>query len=271
MKIAANLILFVFLFVFNIKGQEPAKKIYQAEKTDGLNITIDGILNEPEWDAAHWEDQFIQHQPNEGKAPYQKTEFAILYDENNIYVALKSYDSSPDSISYRLTRRDVMDGDMAGIIFDSYYDKRTGFAFFVSAAGVKNDILFSNDGTNEDNTWDPIWWVKTCKTVEGWNAEMRIPLSQLRFEAGADQLWGLNVIRYIFRKDEISSWQLMEREKAGFTSQFGTLTGIREIQPMNTFDVTPYVVARTERFEKVPANPFRATGKIAAVNAFWPG
>jgi hypothetical protein len=267
MKIAVNLILFVLLFVFTIAGQQPEKKMYQSVKIEGLNITIDGLLNETEWFNAHWEDQFIQHQPNEGKTPYQKTEFAILYDENNIYVAIKSYDSSPDSISYRLTRRDLEDGDMVGIIFDSYYDLRTGFSFFVSAAGVKTDMLFSDDGVNEDTTWDPIWWVKTQKTDAGWNAEMRIPLSQLRFKPGADQLWGLNVIRYIFRKDEVSSWQLIMHDKAGFISQFGTLTGIKEIQPKNIFDVTPYIVARTERFEKEPANPFRLTGKINDVNA----
>jgi hypothetical protein len=265
MKIALNLILFVFI-VYISRAQETEKKSYSAQKVNDSNITIDGKFDEAEWLTAHWENQFIQHQPNEGKTPYQKTEFAILYDENNIYVAIKSHDSSPDSISYRLSRRDVQDGDMVGIVFDSYHDLRTGFSFFVSAAGVKTDMLFSNDGVNEDTTWDPIWWVKTHKTDEGWNAEMRIPLSQLRFEVGADQLWGLQVIRYIFRKDELSSWQLIKHETSGFISQSGTMTGIKDIQPKNTFDVTPYVVARTERFEKEPENPFRASGKINDLN-----
>jgi hypothetical protein len=260
MKIALNLILFVFI-VYIACAQETEKKSYSANKVDVLNITVDGKFDEPEWHTAGWENQFVQHEPSEGKTPYMQTEYALLYDENNVYVAIKSHDTNPDSISLRLTRRDVYDGDMVGIIFDTYHDLRTGFSFIVSAAGVKSDFLISDDGVNEDPTWDPIWWVKTLKTNEGWNAEMRIPLTQLRFAEGDEQIWGMQVLRYIFRKDELSSWQPMKRDKAGFISQFGTLKGIKNIKPKNSLNVTPYLVARTERFEKEPDNPFRATGK----------
>lgn len=260
MKIAPILILFI-ITIFTTEAQDIEKKSYSAKKIEGQNINIDGILSEPEWQTIVWENQFVQHEPYEGKSPYQKTEYALLYDENNLFVAIKSHDTSPDSISLRLTRRDIYDGDMVGIILDTYHDLRTGFSFIVSAAGVKADFLLSDDGNNEDPTWDPIWWVKTKVTNTGWDAEMRIPLSQLRFEEGDEQLWGMQVIRYIFRKDELSSWQPMKREKAGFISQFGTMNGIKNIEPKNTFDVTPYVVARTERFEKEPENPFRVTGK----------
>ena len=162
MKITSVLLLLLtYNFAF---AQEIEKKNYSANKVNSLKITIDGNLNETEWQTANWENQFIQHEPYEGKAPHQQTEFAILYDENNIYVAIKALDKSPDSISMRLSRRDELDGDMAGVLFDTYFDKRTGFAFFVSAAGVKSDFISSNDGESEDDTWDPIWWVKTTKT-----------------------------------------------------------------------------------------------------------
>ncbi len=258
------LLLLTYNYVF---AQEIEIKNYSANKVNDLNITIDGNINETEWQTANWENQFIQHEPYEGKAPHQQTEFAILYDENNIYVAIKALDKSPDSISMRLSRRDEPDGDMAGVMFDTYFDKRTGFCFFVSAAGVKLDFISSSDGENEDATWDPIWWVKTTKTVDGWNAEMRIPLTQLRFEEGEEQLWGMQVLRFIFRKEEMSSWQPMKRETAGFISQFGTMDGIKNIKPKNTLDVTPYLVAKTERFEKEPENPFRSSGKINGFNA----
>jgi len=254
-------LLLLFTFYLGL-AQDIEKKNYSAKKVDNLDITIDGKLEEPEWQLTIWENQFIQYEPTEGKPPFMQTEFAVLYDENNIYVAIKALDSSPDSISLRMTRRDDTDGDLAGIMFDTYHDKRTSFNFIVSAAGVKSDFLMSNDGDNEDMTWDPIWWVKTVVTKKGWNAEMRIPLTQLRFEEGDEQLWGLQVLRYIFRKDELSSWQLMEREKAGFVSQYGTMNGIKNIKPQNTLAVTPYAVARTERFEKEPENPFRSSGKI---------
>ena len=102
---------------------------------------------------------------------------------------------------------------MVGIYLDTYNDQRTSFNFIVSAAGVKSDALVSNDGENEDFSWDAIWWAKTSIKEAGWIAEMRIPLTQLRFEGNENQLWGMQVLRYIFRKEELSVWQPMKREK----------------------------------------------------------
>jgi len=265
-----NLLLFMritsvflsLLFSQYVVAQNIEKKNYSARKINNLDLTVDGRLDESAWQTAKWENQFTQYEPKEGRSPYMETEYAVLYDENNIYVAIKALDKSPDSISLRMTRRDITDGDMVGIMFDTYHDKRTSFNFVVSAAGVKSDFVMSNDGENEDETWDPIWWVKTSVNKNGWNAEMRIPLTQLRFEEGEEQLWGLQVVRYIFRVEELSTWQAMKREKSGFVSQFGTINGIKNIKPRNTLDVTPYMVARTERFQKEPENPFRSSGKI---------
>ncbi|MCY1722135.1 DUF5916 domain-containing protein [Prolixibacteraceae bacterium Z1-6] len=263
MKTAVFFILFLCV-VGIMYAQE--KRNYTATTDPDLKITVNGIFDESEWQTANWETNFIQHEPVEGIAPSFQTEFAVLYDANNIYVAIRAFDK-PDSISMRMTRRDDIDGDLVGVYFDSYFDKRTSFGFIVSAAGVRSDYINSNDGDNEDNTWDPIWWAKTSKTKNGWNAEIRIPLTQLRFEESEEQLWGFQVLRYIFRKDELSSWQAMEREQSGFTSQFGTLNGIINIQPKNSMNITPYVVARTERFEKEPENPFRRSGKANGLNA----
>ncbi|WP_346860446.1 DUF5916 domain-containing protein [uncultured Draconibacterium sp.] len=262
MKIAYTLI---FLLCGGILFAQE-KRNYTATTAENLNININGIFDEPEWQTANWENNFIQHEPIEGIAPSYQTEFALLYDANNIYVAIRAFDD-PDSISMRMTRRDDIDGDLVGVFFDSYFDKRTSFGFIVSAAGVRSDVVNTNDGNNEDDTWDPIWWAKTSKTKTGWNAEIRIPLTQLRFEEGDEQHWGFQALRFIFRKDELSSWQPMKREQSGFTSQFGSLSGIKNIQPQNSMNLTPYVVARTERFEKEPENPFRSSGKANNINA----
>lgn len=252
----------VLLFAtFLLSAQPIVKKNYQAKNLENAEINIDGNFNETQWQTAHWENQFIQHEPKEGRPPYQQTEFALLYDANNLYVAIRALDKNPDSISTRLSRRDEIEGDLVGIFFDSYHDLRTGFGFIVSAAGVRSDVIQSNDGESEDGTWDPIWFTKTRITEQGWNAEMKIPLTQLRFEEGEEQLWGMQVLRFIFRKEELSAWQPMKREISGFISQFGTLSGIKNIKPKNSLNVMPYVVARTERFEKELENPFRNSGK----------
>lgn len=258
---------FVFillLYTSLISAQE--KRTYTATTGEDLNLTINGKIDEPAWQNANWEDHFTGHEPVVGAEPSKQTEFAVLYDANNIYVAIRAYDN-PDSISMRMTRRDQLEGDLVGIAFDSYFDKRTHFMFIVSAAGVRTDNISSNDGENEDFTWDAIWTAKTEVTKNGWNSEMQIPLTQLRFKEGDEQVWGLQVLRYIFRKDELSSWQLMDKETSGFTSKFGILNGIKNIKPQNSLNVTPYVVARTERFEKVPEDPFRSSGKDNSIDA----
>jgi hypothetical protein len=261
------LIIIILIISFSCFAQEIEKRKYSAQRIEESNLKIDGIFDETTWMTANWENNFIQNRPYEGNAPSQQTEFAILYDKNNIYVAIKALDINPDSISTRLTRRDNAEGDGVGIIFDTYNDKRTGFSFSVSAAGIKSDMVLSDDAVIQDKTWDPIWWVKTIITDNGWNAEMCIPLTQLRFKEGVEQIWGMQVNRYIFRIDESSQWQPMKKEQAGYISKFGELSGIKNIKPKNALDFTPYILSRVETFKKEPDNPFRSSGTNKGLNA----
>jgi hypothetical protein len=245
--------------------QQPKKEYYPGECSKN-EILIDGKLDEPAWQKATWQDDFTQYEPSEGKNPSQKTEFAILLDENSIYVGFKCWDSSPDSIVQRLTRRDELDGDYVAVQFDSYFDKRTAFAFMANAAGIKYDFMISNDGENEDNTWDPIWVVKTSKDDKGWYTEIKIPLTQLRFEGNLEQTWGLQISRMLFRKKEVSLWQASSKKTSGWVSQYGELKGLKNLKARKVADLTPYVVARTDRFEKEAGNPFTQSGKNNQLN-----
>lgn len=245
--------------------QQPKKEYYPGECSKN-EILIDGKLDEPVWQKATWQDDFTQYEPSEGKNPSQKTEFAILLDENSIYVGFKCWDSSPDSIVQRLTRRDELDGDYVAVQFDSYFDKRTAFAFMANAAGIKYDFMISNDGENEDNTWDPIWVVKTSKDDKGWYTEIKIPLTQLRFEGNLEQTWGLQISRMLFRKKEVSLWQASSKKTSGWVSQYGELKGLKNLKARKVADLTPYVVARTDRFEKEAGNPFTQSGKNNQLN-----
>jgi len=242
------------------------KKLCNAYKVRSEAPVIDGKLDDPEWLYLAWINNFVQHQPYEGKEPSQETGFKILYDNDNIYVAIWAFDTNPDSLERRLTRKDEIDGDIVSIQFDTYHDQRTAFTFTVSASGVKSDAIHSNDGENEDITWDPIWQVKTSIDADGWNAEMKIPLSQLRFDKEKNQVWGLQVVRFLFRKEEVSLWQPVPRDASGWVHQFGELHGISDISPKKQIEIAPYVVASTERFEKEEGNPF-ATGKVNRFNA----
>jgi len=235
---------------------ETPKRIYTTQRVNPLPPTIDGVLDDPAWQGAAWQGDFIQREPYEGKPPSQQTEFKILYDDKNLYVAIRALDTDPDRIERRLSRRDTIEGDSVGIDIDSYFDKRTSFGFVVNAAGVKRDLVLSNDGDDADMNWDPIWSVKTSRDENGWNAEMRLPLSQLRF-AGSDSLtWGLQVHRNLFRKDEQSLWQFIPRDSSGWVNQFGELHGLDGIKPSRQVEIVPYTVGRYQAFQPAEGNPF---------------
>ncbi len=262
-----NLFLFLsaILFLQYGFGQAPEKKQYTATKIT-TPPAINGILDDAAWQEGTWVDDFTQNQPYNGRPASQRTGFKILFDDNNLYVAIMAYDTAPDSIVSRLTRRDQTDGDLAGIIVDSFHDLRTGFLFGVSASGVKYDHMLTNDGQNEDTSWDPNWWVKTSVNSEGWVAEMKIPFSQFRFEKNSGEVWGLEVGRVLYRKNETTYWQHIPKDAPGLVHLFGELKGLEQIEPRKIFDVTPYGVARVESFQKVPENPFLAAGKSSAIN-----
>ncbi len=248
-----------------VSGQATEKRQYKATKLTTAPA-IDGILNDEAWKEGTWSDDFTQNRPYNGKPATQKTDFKILFDEDNLYVAIKAFDTSPDSIVNRLTRRDQADGDLAGIILDSFHDLRTGFLFGVSSSGVKYDDMFTNDGQNENSSWDPNWWVKTSVNKEGWIAEMKIPFSQVRFEKNSGDVWGFDIARIIYRNNEQVFWQHIPRDAPGFIHLMGELSGLEQIKPRKIFDVTPYGVAKAETFKAEPGNPFREKGKKFSIN-----
>lgn len=265
MKRFFTTILLALILLPVLFGQEPEKKQYTATQIT-IPPVINGVLDDEAWQAGTWAGSFTQNQPYNGQPETQRTEFKILFDDNNLYVAIKAFDTSPDSIVNRLTRRDEADGDLVGIIIDSFHDLRTGFLFGVSSAGVKYDQMFTNDGQNQDSSWDPNWWVETSVNKDGWVAEMKIPFSQVRFDKSSSNGWGLDVARILYRKNEQSFWQHIPRDAPGLVHLFGELKGIERIKPRKIFDVTPYGVAKTETYHAVPENPFQATGRSSKLN-----
>jgi len=256
----------LLLITFGATAKPLEKKSTVITKVVGAPPVVDGQLTDTAWSHVRWVSNFTEFRPSEGKNPHQQTAFKLLYDNDYIYVAIWAKDTSPDSISLRLSRRDQGDGDAVGVEFDSYYDHRTAFAFWVNAAGTKIDYAISNDG-NEDGTWDPIWWVKTSHDNTGWYAEAKIPLTELRFKADDGQVWGLQVGRIIFRNQETSLWQPASREQSGWVSQYGILNWDGKVSPRRTASITPYVVASTDRYAKDGEDPFLKSGHLETVKA----
>ena len=198
----------------------------QAQRITGPVPVIDGLLDEADWETAMVAGDFVVFEPNEGMPPSQNTEARVLYGAEAIYVGIRAFDASPDSIVTRLARRDERPhSDWVDVVIDSYHDKRTAFRFGVNPAGVKNDSYMFDD-TNEDDSWDAVWDVATRTDDRGWTAEFRIPYSQLRFDGAAQQTWGINFVRFIARHLERSLWAPISKGDGALVSRFGDLVGL---------------------------------------------
>ncbi len=210
---------------------------------------IDGEVTESVWQHAAVAHTFWQREPNEGAPATERTEVRVLYDNEALYVAFICYDSEPDKIIRRLARRDrETDADKVTVFIDSYLDRKTAFAFRINAAGVKRDILISNDGDTWDGNWDAIWYARVHMQPDGWSAEFKIPYQALRFSHKPVQTWGINFSRYIARKQEIDQWALIRRSEPGFVSRFGLLKGLKDLRPPRPLLLMPYTAGIITRW-----------------------
>ncbi|MCG3153462.1 MAG: hypothetical protein DKINENOH_00050 [bacterium] len=240
--------------------QPAAKKTYHTKHLNPHPPVIDGRLDDPVWEKLEWAGDFTQREPNDGKPPSLQTSFKITYDDKNLYIGIRAHDDQPEQIVRRVTRRDSFDGDWVEINIDSYFDHRTAFSFTINAAGVKGDEAVSNDGENWDANWNPVWFGEVAVDDQGWCAEMRIPFSQLRFGDKEAHVWGMQVQRRIFRKQERSVWQYIPQNTAGWVSYFGELHGLKGIQAAQRIEILPYGVSSLRRAQEQAGNPF-ATGE----------
>jgi hypothetical protein len=167
---------------------------------------VDGLVEDDEWDGAPVLSDFIQFQPERGRPSAFRTEVRILYDSVALYVALRAWD--PEPVIAQLTRRDAgLDQDDAfAVLLDTYGDRQSAYFFAVNALGTQADLRLANDGRTQDASWDAPWSVRARITDTGWEAELAIPLSSLRYEPGRDRTWGMNFVRTRRRSFEVSHW-----------------------------------------------------------------
>ena len=277
--ILKQFLLFVLLFLVGLvtiaQEYNIPQRVYKTNRIIGAPPVIDGFIDDDAWELVDWSGDFTQKEPYEFAPPSQQTAFKVLFDDNNLYVAIRAFDTEPNKIEKRLSRRDGFEGDWVGIGVDSYNDDLTGFGFTVTAAGVKGDVIMTNDNQMDD-TWNPVWYVKVSTDELGWLAEMRIPLTQLRFANIEDHVWGFEVMRQLFRKEEFSVWQMVPQEASGWVSLWGELVGIDNIKPKKEIELVPYLMGSFEKSEKIEDDPFSKgtswgynaglDGKIAVTN-----
>jgi hypothetical protein len=209
-------------------------------------VVIDGKLDEEAWTKAVPITEFRQIDPDEGKPASQRTDVRFLYDDDALYVAARMYDTAGAAgVVTRLVRRDAdMESDYFQVVIDAYHD-HLGRAFFqVNPSGVKSDAL-GVGSSYPDPSWDGIWEAAATIDSLGWTAELRIPYSQLRFSQQQVQTWGLQVRRWIQRRNEQDQWSWWGKTEVGGPSRFGHLEGVRIAHVPRHMEIVPYAVARS--------------------------
>jgi hypothetical protein len=230
----------------------------------GSAIVLDGKLDEQAWSAAAPISDFRQVDPDEGQPASQRTEVRFLYDDDALYVGAKMYDSEgARGVVTRLVRRDAsFDSDMLQLVIDGYHDHLSRAFFELNPSGSKSDEI--GIGTSCcDGSWDPVWEAATRIDADGWSAEIRIPYSQLRFSRDSVQTWGLQVRRFIKRRNEQDQWSFWGKTEAGGPSRFGHLEGIRIAGGSSHLELLPYVVTTSTSVAGPAGDPFDKHGRPA--------
>ncbi|MEP6836143.1 MAG: DUF5916 domain-containing protein [Gemmatimonas sp.] len=220
-------------------------------------IAMDGKLDDAAWTSAPPITQFTQFNPDEGQPPTQRTEVRILYDDDALYIGATMYDTEgPKGIATRLVRRDNdFDSDYFQIVIDGYHDHLSRAFFTVNPSGSKQDQI-GIGASCCDSGWDPVWQVESRINADGWVAEIRIPFSQLRFASDSVQTWGLQLRRWIHRRQEEDDWSFWKRDEAGGPPRFGHLEGLAIAHTGRHLELLPYVASAARAVEADQGDPF---------------
>src|SRR5262245_49768592 len=195
----------------------------------GESIELDGRLDEAVWTRASPAADFVQIDPNNGRAATEPTEVRIAFDADNLYMGVTAFDSEPDGWLGFQRRRDEFLGadDRFMWTIDTFLDARSGYFFEMNPSGLMADSIFGVNG--DSRQWDGIWDARHRRSEIGWVLEIRIPFRTLNFNPNSDT-WGINFQRTVRRKNEDSIWMGWARNQGlRRMATSGLVTGIRNV------------------------------------------
>ncbi|MFN8062380.1 MAG: DUF5916 domain-containing protein, partial [Vicinamibacterales bacterium] len=223
-------------------------------------MKTDGALDEAVYGQVPALTQFVQQEPDHGAPITQKTEAWVLYDDDNVYVACRCWETEPEKIVANDMRRDspnLRQNDNFAVELDTFHDRRNGFLFYVTPLGGMYDGLTADERTNNAD-WNTVWHGRVGRFEGGWVAEMAIPFKSLRFAPGRQQTWGINMRRVLRGRNEWAYITPMQRAWGATaifrTSAAATLVGLEAPQAAKNLELKPYAIARltTDRLAKPP-------------------
>jgi uncharacterized protein DUF5916/cellulose/xylan binding protein with CBM9 domain len=290
---AKNCALWVGMFVLvaaSIVAAQDVPQLVVGRLSDGEGPAIDGRVGEAEWARAEPFSAFVQQEPNEGQPATERTEIRFLIDQRNLYIAIICYDSAPGEIVVSESRRDasLADTDSIEILLDTFNDGQNAFVFGTNPFGIELDGQVMGEGQNAGGgfiasgvggsqrgqvrgfnaNWDADFTVRAGMTERGWEAEFAIPLKTLRYNAGSDRTWGVNVMRNIRRKNEQVFLSAVPRGYSLYrVSSGGKLNGLN-LPTRRDLRFIPYVSGSVNDDKTLLTNQIDRTGRIG-LDAKW--
>ncbi len=221
-------------------------------------IQIDGVLDEGAWGHAPVVTGFRQRWPADGAPATERTEVRVVYDDRAIYFGLIMFDSEPDRIMRSILHREgrIDKDDRIIIALDSYLDRRSAYIFELNSFGTQGDAHFTNERLSfpDDWMWEGVYESAARITERGWELEVAIPLTTIRFDPEDAQAMGVAFYRSIRRKSEEVTWPHIALAFTGTmeggmdqASQFGTLTGLEGLRPGRHVEVKPFAIAGAQK------------------------
>jgi hypothetical protein len=219
------------------------------------SVEIDGRLDEPAWAQATRLTGFWQYQPVDGRPAEEETEVLVWYAPDAIYFGVIARDRNPGAIRATVADRDNIDKDDHVVIdLDTFHDRRRAFSFGVNPLGSQSDGVRS-EGAGQVTDLDPgstdlnpdfIWQSKGRITDRGYEIEIRIPFTSLRYPGNGPQTWGFNVTRVVQRTGYTDTWTDVRRANASFLGQEGAIGGLYDLKRGVTVEAQPFVTATAD-------------------------
>lgn len=231
-------------------------------------LRIDGRLDESVYAGVESITGFIQQEPQEGQPATEKTEAWILFDDVNLYISARNWNSQPEREIANELRRDnsnILGNDNFTFVIDPLHDRRNGYLFQTNPLGALRDMTVTDDQQN--SAWNGIWYVKTGHFENGWTMEVAIPFKSLRYSGSGPQTWGINLRRLVKWKNEFSYLSLVPAAlgTVGVSrmASAATVVGIETPAESKNIELKPYAVASSTT-NRTATRPFDNDGDFNA-------
>jgi hypothetical protein len=213
-------------------------------------LRIDAALDEDLYRRVSPMTGFIQIEPDDGTVASERTDLWLAFDDDNVYVSFRVWDSQMDRLVATEMRRDngiIWSGnDNVVFVFDTFNDRRSAVSFTVNALGGRSDGQVINE-RQYNGDWNPVWELKTGRFDGGWTLESAIPFKSLRYQQGSAQTWGFNAMRVKRSKNEVSMLSPSPRAQGAQgveqTAYAARLLGIQAPVRRASLDLKPYMTS----------------------------